>query len=73
MPESSSLREALRVEPGSRVRLADIDPAETFGHDKASAKEDLEAGLERLHDLQERLWAEDEHKVLVGARRREES
>jgi PPK2 family polyphosphate:nucleotide phosphotransferase len=65
MPAGPPLREALRVPPGTRVRLADIDPAETYGHDKTSAETELQAGLERLHDLQERLWAEQRHKVLV--------
>ena len=65
MPDHSPLREALRVKPGSRLRLGDIDPRATLGHDKDSADKELAAGLERLHDLQERLWAEHEHKVLV--------
>ena len=65
MPDRTRLRETLRVEPGSAVRLGEIDPDETYGHDKASAKEALAGGLERLHDLQERLWAEQRHKVLV--------
>ena len=32
------LRDRLRVKPGSRVRLANLDPAATFGYDKASAQ-----------------------------------
>jgi PPK2 family polyphosphate:nucleotide phosphotransferase len=62
---STDLRKRLRVEPGSKVRLADVDPDETFGRDKDEGKEDLERGLDRLHDLQERLWAEQRRKVLV--------
>jgi PPK2 family polyphosphate:nucleotide phosphotransferase len=65
VPALPSLRAKLRVEPGTRVRLGDVDPSGTYGHDKASAAEELEAGLERLHDLQERLWAEGKRKVLV--------
>ena len=65
MARSIDLREALRVKPGSRVRLAALDPAATFGYDKATAKPLLEARLERLGSLQDRLWAEGKHSVLV--------
>jgi PPK2 family polyphosphate:nucleotide phosphotransferase len=59
------LREALRVRPGSRVGLAGIDPSATFGHTKESAAAELKDGLDRLTDLQDRIWAEGKHKVLV--------
>ena len=62
---STSLRERLRVRPGAKVRLSDIDPGETHGRDKASAAGELQAGLDRLTDLQDRLWAEQEHPVLI--------
>jgi PPK2 family polyphosphate:nucleotide phosphotransferase len=65
MSDHPSLRSVLRVEPGSRVHLADVDADATHGHDKATSKDELDRGLERLKDLQERLWAEHEHKVLV--------
>ena len=52
---STSLRERLRVRPGAKVRLSDIDPDETHGRDKASAAGELQAGLDRLTDLQDRL------------------
>jgi PPK2 family polyphosphate:nucleotide phosphotransferase len=60
-----SLRDALVVKPGSRVRLSSIDPAETHGWTKARAAGRLEQGLERLTDLQERIWAEGNHPVLI--------
>ncbi|HVL52899.1 MAG TPA: polyphosphate kinase 2 family protein, partial [Vitreimonas sp.] len=47
------------------MRLSDIDPGETFGRDKVGARTELDEGLARLRDLQERLWAEQRHKVLV--------
>lgn len=59
------LREALQVKPGSHVDLAKLDPAATHGHTKPSAEKDLAAGLARLTDLQDRLWAEAKHAVLV--------
>jgi PPK2 family polyphosphate:nucleotide phosphotransferase len=59
------LREALRVRPGARVELATIDPAATFGHSKAAAARELETGLARLTELQDRIWAEGKRRVLV--------
>ena len=60
-----SLRELLRVEPGSKVSLRDHDPSETFGHSRDTADEDLAAGVKRLAALQDVLWAEANRSVLV--------
>jgi PPK2 family polyphosphate:nucleotide phosphotransferase len=62
---TGSLRAALRVRPGTRVKLAKVDPAATHGHTKESAAEELKAGLGRLTDLQDRLWAEGKKRILV--------
>ena len=62
---AGGLRYALRVRPGTRVKLARIDPAATHGHTKESAAEELQLGLARLTDLQDRLWAEGKHRVLI--------
>lgn len=59
------LRDALRVEPGTKVSLADLDPRATHGHAKADAPAVLAASQARLVELQERLWAEGRHRVLV--------
>jgi len=59
------LRDILRVSPGKRVRLADLDPAATHGYAKSAAGAELQKGLDRLTDLQDRLWAEAKHPVLV--------
>jgi PPK2 family polyphosphate:nucleotide phosphotransferase len=59
------LRDALRVRPGSRVHLGSFDVAATHGHERGDADEELAAGLERLTSLQERIWAEGRHPVLV--------
>jgi PPK2 family polyphosphate:nucleotide phosphotransferase len=64
-PRGTELRARLRIVPGTAVDLSAIDPAETFGHDKNAAAALLEAGRERLADLQERLWAGKQHAVLV--------
>jgi PPK2 family polyphosphate:nucleotide phosphotransferase len=62
---SADLRDALRVDPGTRVRLGKRDPGATFGHDKATALAATQAELVRLRDLQDRLWAESKSAVLV--------
>jgi|SRR5215213_1394038 len=54
-----------RIAPGSKVHLAKYDPADT----SAAKKTDTEAVFAelngRLELIQERLWAEHKHKVLV--------
>lgn len=59
------LRQLLRVMPGSNVDLDAWDPGDTHGHDKETADEQLAEGVQRLAALQDRLWAEAEHPVLV--------
>ena len=61
----SDLRDALLVKPGSRVRLARLDPTGTFGWDKEQAGPEIERQLARLTDLQDRFWAESKRSVLV--------
>jgi PPK2 family polyphosphate:nucleotide phosphotransferase len=63
--DGRSLRELLRVRPGTKVDLDEWDPAETHGHVKDTADQQLAAGVERLAELQDRLWAEAKHPVLV--------
>jgi len=62
---SQSLRESLLVRPGSRPRLADVDANETHGRTKARSAVELGRGLDRLTDLQDRLWAEAKHPILI--------
>jgi PPK2 family polyphosphate:nucleotide phosphotransferase len=64
-PKGGSLRDALRVKPGSSVKLESFDASATHGHDKKDAERDLHKGLDRLAGLQDRLWAEAKHAVLV--------
>jgi PPK2 family polyphosphate:nucleotide phosphotransferase len=59
------LRERLRVRPGQTVDLEAMDAAQTFGRRRQSADQELAAGLVRLADLQDRIWAEQKHAVLV--------
>ena len=65
MAQRTDLRDALRVQPGSRVRLARRDHAQTFGWDKVSAEPEVLRQLARLGDLQDRFWAEAKRSVLV--------
>lgn len=62
---ASSLRKELRIDPGARVSLASLDPGATFGFTKESADATVAHNLERLASLQERVWAEHHHRILI--------
>jgi len=61
----NKLERALRVAPGSGVKLAGIDPANTHGIRKAEAAGRLAKNLERLSELQYLLYAESRRALLV--------
>jgi PPK2 family polyphosphate:nucleotide phosphotransferase len=68
MGSSSSeagLRHILKVKPGDKVDLAKFDCGQTFGRDKDKGEQHLAKHLARLTDLQERLYAECKHSVLI--------
>lgn len=65
MASRIDLADALRVRPGTRVRLSAQDHGRTFGWDKAPAAPELALQLDRLADLQDRFWAEATRSVLV--------
>src|SRR6476659_2319929 len=65
MARSQALRDALRVKPGSRIHLERMDAGATFGHDKESSVAATLKQMERLRSLQDRMWAEAKHSVLV--------
>ncbi len=65
MSKRRPLREALLAKPGRRIRLAGIDPSDIHGYTKEAAQPELQKGLDRLTDLQDRLWAEAKHPILV--------
>ncbi len=54
-----------RVDDPPTFHLAHYDPDDTWKLDKAAAKKLLEADLERLADLQKRLYADNRWAVLV--------
>jgi PPK2 family polyphosphate:nucleotide phosphotransferase len=59
------LARELMVPPGSRIKLADLDPDDTHGVDKAAAAGRLEKNLKRLAALQYMLYAESRRSLLV--------
>ncbi|MGE4372470.1 MAG: polyphosphate kinase 2 family protein [Xanthobacter sp.] len=60
------MRSKLMVEPGSKVRLKDID-ASFHGDYKSAeyAKEDLDKNVVRMTELQEKLYGEKKHALLI--------
>jgi PPK2 family polyphosphate:nucleotide phosphotransferase len=64
-PDQTLLRDRLRVRPGASVDLASADAGDTLGWEKDTAGAAIARDLERLTDLQERLWAERKAKVLI--------
>jgi PPK2 family polyphosphate:nucleotide phosphotransferase len=65
MAQRIDLRDALRVRPGSRLRLERRDHGDTHGWEKESAASELVKQLARLTELQDRFWAEAKRSVLV--------
>jgi PPK2 family polyphosphate:nucleotide phosphotransferase len=63
----SSLVRKFRVDKPDHFRLAQFDPRDTGGMavDKSDAKKMLAEGIERLSNLQERLYAQDRWAVLL--------
>jgi PPK2 family polyphosphate:nucleotide phosphotransferase len=55
----------LRVEPGTPARIAERDPGDTLGLDKADAHRRLRTLHERLDFLQRRLYAEGTRSMLL--------
>jgi PPK2 family polyphosphate:nucleotide phosphotransferase len=62
---SASLRDLLMVKPGSRVQLTKFDAGETYGWTREAADSEQRTYEEQLTELQERLWAEGKHALLV--------
>ena len=65
MEEHSAVKHYV-VRPGSHLRLANIDPNDCGAYRrKAKARQDLEADCRQLVDLQEMLYAEARHSLLI--------
>ncbi len=56
-----------RVKPGHKIKLSDYDPEDTseFSGGKKEAKPKLAILVQKLDELQELLYAEHKHKVLI--------
>jgi len=58
--------ESLLVSPGSQVRLSDYDPGDKGTYtSKAAAKKERKRYVDQLQDLQQVLWAEGKHALLI--------
>ena len=58
--------ERFRIESGRGFRLKDFDPADTHGfNSKKKAEDRLAQDIERLTDLQEKLYAQDNWALLI--------
>lgn len=58
-------RDLLRARPGEKVDLSKVDASDSFGWKKDDATAKVEADLERLAAVQEVIWAEHRHRVLI--------
>ncbi len=66
IPSPAELAGRYRVANGSRFRLKDVNPSDTWGKRlKPISDEMLKQGCKRLGDLQERLYAQDRWSVLL--------
>ena len=55
-----------RVEPGKPLKLSSVDPDESGRYErKKDARKELELQRRRLQDLQEKLYAENKHGLLI--------
>ena len=60
------MSELFVVAPGTRVSLADHDPGYSGDYQhKSETKAELQRNVERLRELQEVLWAEGKHALLI--------
>ena len=66
IPSPADLAGRYRISNGSRFRLKDISPSDSWGKRlKPIAGEILKQGTKRMADLQERLYAQDRWSVLL--------
>jgi PPK2 family polyphosphate:nucleotide phosphotransferase len=60
------MSDTFRVKPGKKFKLKDRDPGDTDGMEsKKEAKSRLQAGVKRMHELQERLYAQNCYSLLL--------
>lgn len=59
------LGDRLRVAPGSKLDLRKVDPSQTFGWIREDAEAEQAQYEAKLTELQERMWAEGKHSLLI--------
>jgi PPK2 family polyphosphate:nucleotide phosphotransferase len=64
-PANKRIGRDLIVKPGAKVDLRRIDPDATRGFSRETAADRTATDLARLASLQERIWAERRHRVLI--------
>ena len=66
MPSVPDFSKPYRVDKGRKFRLKDFDPAETSGvKSKEDGEKELPRGIERMIELQDKLYAQDRWALLV--------
>jgi PPK2 family polyphosphate:nucleotide phosphotransferase len=61
----TEIAKRFRVDKPGQFRLADHKPDESLGIDKDQGQQMLKEALERLHDLQEKFYADDRMSMLI--------
>jgi PPK2 family polyphosphate:nucleotide phosphotransferase len=66
MSAATDFSKAYRVDNGRKFRLKDFDPADSGAlKSKKHAEKELQSGVERLSDLQDKLYAQDRWAILI--------
>src|SRR5258708_23666763 len=66
MSAARDISKPYRIEDGSKFRLKDFDPGDTSGvKSKKHADEELAHGVQRLRELQDKLYAQDQWAMLL--------
>jgi len=64
--KSREFAKSFRIADGTHFRLKDVNPADTLGmKSKDHAQKNLEQGIARLSELQEKLYAQDRWAILL--------
>jgi PPK2 family polyphosphate:nucleotide phosphotransferase len=64
--KTAKLEKSYRVDDGKHFRLKEFDPADTGHWDSVEeAKEQLQKGIQRMEELQDKLYAQDRWSVLL--------
>lgn len=59
------MKQGIQIPPDEKIRLQDFDPDDTGKYDKDEAKSETEKNIARLAELQEVMYAEGKHALLI--------